>query len=431
MKLETLKKLNLPDSPGVYTFLGASRAGRRPILYIGKATSLRDRVRSYFSNQLLVSRGQLLVNMLEKAMTVKFQPTDSVLEAYILETNLIKKHHPPFNTIEKDDKSFNYVVITEEEFPRLRVVRGRDLENNIETKEIKKYFGPFPSGSTLRTALHIIRKIFPWRDDKCAPAQAKSTEGRSPDSPKGEFRGRPCFNRQLGLCPGVCTGEISKEEYSRLIRHLVLFFEGKKGVLVKELKREMNLYAKRQEFEKAQEIRGRLFALNHIQDVALIKEEVSRKILERPLRFEAYDIAHISGTSMVGVMVVVEGGEAKKSDYRKFKIRSVSRSNDPAALKEVLTRRLRHVEWQAPEEHVEEGNLIQRNVAREALRAQDAVRDIEVVAVVKDERHKPREILGPKGLVERHKKEIILANQEAHRFAIAFHKKRRSKAFLP
>ena len=99
MKLETLKKLNLPDSPGVYTFLGASRAGRRPILYIGKATSLRDRVRSYFSNQLLVSRGQLLVNMLEKAMTVKFQPTDSVLEAYILETNLIKKHHPPFNPI--------------------------------------------------------------------------------------------------------------------------------------------------------------------------------------------------------------------------------------------------------------------------------------------------------------------------------------------
>src|SRR3989344_3196736 len=119
-----IKNLNLPDSPGVYLF----KNSEGKILYIGRATSLRDRIKSYFANDLLQTRGLLLVDMVSQATGIDHQETDSVLEAIILESNLIKEHQPYFNTKEKDNKSWNFVVITDEEFPRVIVVRGRTLE---------------------------------------------------------------------------------------------------------------------------------------------------------------------------------------------------------------------------------------------------------------------------------------------------------------
>src|SRR4051812_233519 len=116
-------KFNLPDAPGVYFF-----KKKGVILYIGRATSLRDRVRSYFGNDLIHTRGSLLVDMVTQADHIDWQETGSVLEAIILETNLIKEHMPHYNTKEKDDKSFNYVIITEEQFPRVLLIRGRSLE---------------------------------------------------------------------------------------------------------------------------------------------------------------------------------------------------------------------------------------------------------------------------------------------------------------
>src|SRR3989339_715890 len=170
MTLEQFKKKmkKIPDGPGVYFFLGA----KKEVLYIGKATSLRSRVRSYFSPDLAKARGPLLVKMLEKATTIDWRETDSVLEALLLEANLIKSHKPKHNTDLKDDKSWNYIVITKEDFPIIRYVRGRELAMQ-DPDDYLHTFGPFPHGLQLKAAMKIIRKIFPYRDDKCVPNSGK------------------------------------------------------------------------------------------------------------------------------------------------------------------------------------------------------------------------------------------------------------------
>jgi excinuclease ABC subunit C len=416
MKLNAGK---LPDSPGVYFFLGKNKE----ILYIGKATSLKDRVRSYFGADLIATRGRLLVDMMALAEKIDFIQTDSVLEALLLEANLIKTHQPKYNTKEKDNKSYNYVVFTNEDFPKIFTVRGRTLLTSPqlspqkgEGEKYKYIFGPFPHGTQLREALKIIRKIFPFSDNKCKP-------------------GRPCFNRQIGLCPGVCTGEISKAEYGDRIKNLKLFFEGKKKAVLINLERQMHAYAQKQEFEKAVSVRKTIFALNHIQDIALLKHdhkidasaggEVNSNEILTTFRIEAYDVAHISGKNVVGVMVVVEDDEVKKSDYRKFNIKINPGVNDTAALKEILRRRLGHLEWALPNLIVVDGGQAQFNAAETVLQERGFA--IDIVSVVKNNKHKPKGIMGDERISEKNKQAIILANSEAHRFAITFHRKKRDK----
>ncbi len=411
MNSQAFKKSKLPNSPGVYFFLSGKK-----VLYVGKATNLKDRARSYFSKDLLETRGPLLVKMLEEARSIKFIQTDSVLEALVLEAHEIKKHLPAYNTLEKDNTSFNYVVLTKEKFPRVLVVRGRNL--GVEENEYEKVYGPFPHGGELREALRIIRKIFPFRD-KCIPYEEQRPLARM-------ARLGGCFNAQIRLCPGVCSGMCSEKEYRVILRHLKLFFEGKKKELVKELIKEMKINAKEKNFEKAGEIKKTIFALNHIHDVALMKRGQSKA----RLRIEAYDIAHLSGRSTVGVMVVIEDGEKKVTDYRKFKIRGENgrvRVDDTVNLAEVLTRRLNHPEWPMPDLIVIDGGIGQVNSAKKILKEKGV--DIEIVSVVKDERHRPKDFLGSKKMVNEHKHEILLANSEAHRFAIAYHRKARGKDF--
>lgn len=414
--IEKAKKL--PDSPGVYFFLNE----KKKILYIGKATSLRDRVRSYFGGDLEVARGVRLVQMVREAVSIDYRQTDSVLEALLLEASLIKSHQPVYNAREKDDKSYSYVLIVEEEFPRVLLVRGRNVLKEYSLEEIKYVFGPFPQGGALREALKIVRKIFPYRDNKCIPANAQIASGKTP---------RPCFNRQIGLCPGVCTGEVGKREYGRTVEHIRLFFEGRKRELVKKLEREMKRYAQLQEFEKAQKVKRTLFSLEHIHDVSVIKEDLKEEIGHPGagrIRIEAYDIAHISGSDTVGVMVVVQSGEADKAEYRKFKIygNESGEVNDIKNLKEVLRRRLKHTEWQYPQLVVVDGGDPQINAARTIF--DEFGHNIPIVSVVKDEHHRPKDVLGNLETVERYKKEILLAHSEAHRFAIAFHRNRRRKS---
>lgn len=399
-------KKKMPDTPGVYYFLGP----RKEVLYIGKATSLRDRVRSYFSSDLIVTRGPLLVEMLSLAKTVEWRPTDSVLEALILEANLVRSHQPQYNTLLKDDKSFNYVVITKEAYPRVLVVRGKDLLTDEE--EYKQVFGPFPHGLQLREAMKLIRKIFPYRDT-CVPAEEMIAMGKRPKS---------CFNHHLGLCPGVCAGTISQQEYGRLMRHLTLFFQGKKKQLIKILEREMKTAAKEERFEEAARLRSQVFALGHIQDVSLIKDEYRKpKMTLGVTRIEAYDMAHLRGGSFVGVMTVVEDGSAQKNDYRKFKIRTASPGDDVGALREVLTRRLGHNEWPLPRLIAVDGGTGQIKAAEKVLA--DHSMTIPVVGVVKDEKHRPRDIRGDRTLIDGRERDILLANAEAHRFAIGYHRK--------
>jgi excinuclease ABC subunit C len=160
MTKSELAKLNLPDEPGVYFFLGT----KKKILYIGKATSLKNRVRSYFTDDIIEKRSELIANLVQEAKTVEYTQTDSVLEALILEANLIRTHKPLYNTRSKDDKSYNHLVITDEEFPRVLVVRGKDLTEQFADNEIKYHFGPFTSGSLFREALKIVRKLFQFYD---------------------------------------------------------------------------------------------------------------------------------------------------------------------------------------------------------------------------------------------------------------------------
>jgi len=405
VKKDYLKKAKLPDAPGVYIFKKGST-----ILYIGKATSLRDRVRSYFSSDLIATRGPLILDMTVQATTLDWQETDSVLEALILEASLIKKHQPKYNTKEKDNKSFNYVVITREVFPSVLVLRGRNLAKEVKSKKYQAFYGPFPNGMQLRDAMKIIRRIFPYSD-----AQSVKKDNRE-------------FYRQLGLAPDE---GVASDAYIKTIKNLKLFFEGKKKSVIVNLKKEMNTYAKKHEFERASEMKKRIFAIEHINDVALIKSdslEVGNYKQESNFRIEAYDIAHLSGKNMVGVMTVVINGEVAKSEYKKFIIRTQTGANDTGALEEVLSRRFRHTEWGLPDLVVVDGSTAQIHVAQRVLNRYQF--DIPIVSVVKDDRHKAKAIMNNEALAKAHKKSIILANNEAHRFGITFHRTKQRKDFL-
>ena len=416
---------NLPDKPGVYFFLDNNK---KPI-YIGKATSLRDRVRSYFpsttlgTGRLWESRGPLILDMVFKAKGLKWQETDSVLEALILEANLIKKYQPHYNTKEKDQKSFNYVGITREPYPRVVIVRGKDLNSKLSSRSdlglkrgptFSRVFGPYTSGSALKEALKIIRRIFPFFDDK------------------SRVKGRYEFYRQLGLAPQADD----RKAYGKNIKNIKLFFEGKKSRVIKNLEKEMKALAKEHKFERAGIVRNQIFSLKHIRDVALIKDDSIAKEFsggqngssargrnffgDSVFRIEAYDIAHMSGKNMVGVMTVILDGQVDKNQYRKFKIRGFTSANDTGALLEVLESRFSHPEWPLPKLIVVDGGKAQINTA---LKFQERVGlRIPVVSVVKNERHKPKGILGNPKMAQNFEKEILLVNSEAHRFSIAYHR---------
>jgi excinuclease ABC subunit C len=402
MKRQDLTQLGLPDNPGVYFF----RDSDGNILYIGKATSLRDRVRSYFNPDLMKSRGLRLVSMITAADTVTFQETGSVLEALLLESKLIKEHAPPYNAREKDNKSFTCVVITKEAFPRVLPMRVRDFEKRFTKKDVLVVYGPFASLNQLREAMKIIRRMFPYRD-RCDVDQ-----------------GKPCFNAQIKLCPGSCYGAISKEDYKRHIDNIRKLFEGKKTELKKDIEKQMKEAAKKHAFEKAAELRNTLFALDHIKDSSLIQEEEILSFKDAAFRIEAYDVAHISGSDRVGVMTVIEGKEKCKNEYRRFKLPEKT-NDDYEGLREIMLRRFNHKEWRFPDLVVIDGGVGHKQTAEKVLAHLGLL--IPVVSVVKNEKHKPKDILGPKVHVDYHTKEILLANAEAHRFAIGYHKTLRDK----
>ena len=299
----------LPKSPGVYEFL--DKKGK--ILYIGKATNLRDRVGSYFASGAHADRPNIS-RMVADIAGIRVHETDSVLEALILESNLIKKHQPKYNVMSKDDKSFGYFVITHapkqslvrgkapEEFPRVIIAR----KTNLGKISAKKIYGPYLSVRQMQTALKIIRRIFPFHSNK------QPTE-------KG------CLDYQIGRCPGPYAGAISKKDYFKNIHGIEMIFEGKKKYLLKELEKQMREYSREGEFEKAAEARNRIFALKHIRDVALLTgdaDSLGPPRSKKMARIEAYDISNIGGDFAVGSMVVFSGNKLEKSQYRKFKIKT-------------------------------------------------------------------------------------------------------------
>ncbi|RME55796.1 excinuclease ABC subunit UvrC [Candidatus Parcubacteria bacterium] len=387
----------LPQCPGVYLM----RDARRRVLYVGKAVNLRRRVASYFQR----THDPRLTAMVEKVRKVAFVATDSAVEALLLEAALIKKYQPPYNIKEKDDKSFLYIEITDEPFPRVLLVRGTAPPRG-------ERFGPFTSAHTVRNALRLLRKIFPFHTH--------------PPRRVGKG-GRPCLEYELGLCPGTCAGAVSACEYRTTIRNLKLFLLGKKDKVLRLLAREMERASKELRFEDAARIRKQIFALRHIQDAALIDRSfLGEEESAPPVRVEGYDISNISGRSAVGSMVVFRNGEPAKSEYRKFRIRTVAGANDTAMLAEVLRRRLAH-HWPLPMLILVDGGIAQVNAARRAL--EEAGVRVPVVGMAKGRDRKGTTIVGkvPAGISHAL---LVRVRDEAHRFAVSYHRRLRSRTML-
>lgn len=407
-----IAKFDLPDCPGVYMFtLGKGKT--KKVLYVGKATSLRDRVRSYFDAELIATRGPRIVDMVTKADGVSYETTPTVLEALVREAALIREYAPSANAMGKDDKTFLYAVVTNEVIPRVLAVRGGEIDFVKKVAggvKLKAIHGPFPSGYQLRQGLKLIRRIFPFFDTVRPVGEGNK-----------HIQGKVEFNRQIGQYPR----DMDSSTYGRSIRNVSLFLSGRVKTLRATLLRDMKQAAKEELFEEASKIKRQLFALDHIQDVSLIREEWEGA--DTGPRIEAFDTAHISGTNAIGVMAVVEEGMPDKKQYRTFRIRGAlgkSLNDDIASLKEILNRRLGHSEWPLPKAFVVDGGSTHKKAAEEVLKEVGVA--IPVVAVVKDEKHRPREVIGSlrAGIQDA---DAVLANSEAHRFSLAAHRKARSR----
>ncbi|MBI4160033.1 UvrB/UvrC motif-containing protein [Candidatus Wolfebacteria bacterium] len=412
----------MPDSPGIYMMKDAK--GR--VLYIGKAGNLRRRVSSYFARPHDIKIERLLVQVKK----IDYEKTDTAIEALILESKRIREHEPAFNVKEKDGKSFLCVEITNDALPRVLLVRGARIRPQIQSYEVeprKIGFGPFTSASSIREALRIIRRIFPYSihpPSKLMTSQVLSSSLRA------------CFDYEIGLCPGTCVGGVDRKEYLKNIRNIRLFFEGKKKKIIKSLTREMEAASRQLDFERAAKLRRQIFSLQHIHDIALIQgDEIENWNLateNSALRIEGYDISNISGTSAVGSMVVFAGEKPDKNEYRKFKIQTFTSSNDVGMLKEVLRRRFARTKdegqvWPLPDVVLIDGGRGQVNAALAAL--DEVGLRIPVVGIAKGRARKKNEFVGkiPSGVTGT---TLIKVRNEAHRFAIAYHRNLRGRSFL-
>lgn len=428
-----VRNQELPDAPGVYLYFDR----QDQLLYVGKATSLKRRVGSYFTK----AHERRIEEMVAQIARIDYIETPTVIEALVLEANKIKALRPKYNILARDDKTFLFLVITSEPFPKPLLIRGHELRqmgvnpfqielSGVAKKKFLRVFGPYTSGHSLKIALELIRKIIPW--STCEPPEVT-----------GRMRG--CFNSQIGKCPGVCTGKISQREYIRYIRQLILFFEGKKLRLERELEREMKQAAKELRFEDAAIYRRRLGALQHIQDIALLSREdhdlpFSREPVDGTInlegRIEAYDISNISGTSATGSMVVFEEGKPVKEKYRKFKIKSIVGPNDVAMMEEMIRRRVARASrgWELPEVMVIDGGLPQVNRVQAVL--DELGVKVPIVGLAKGFDRKQDRLVFDRSnkelarVVTRGKELFQKARDEAHRFAVKYHRVLRSKKLL-
>lgn len=367
---------SLPTSPGVYIF----KDKQDKIIYVGKAINLKKRVSQYFlRDDALGPKTQTLVSQIAK---IDYQTVGSEIEALILESSLIKKYKPKYNSKLTDDRSYIYICITKEKCPIIFSTHRSKIPENCFI------YGPFPSGTSVRLLLKTIRRIFPFYTRKI---HSKS----------------PCLYCHLNLCPGVNP---DLKTYRRNISKIKKILSGNIRNLAADLKKEMKKFSDSQNFESAMQIRDQINSLNYVvsgwqnlnnlfEKVDLPEDESSRavdelKTLLKPYfpkissinRIECFDISNLGSRYFVGSMSVFENGFLNKNEYRKFKINSViarseatkqsrfdledfkkSQANDPFMIKEVVYRRLKHPEWQYPEIVMVDGGKPQVSAAASAL----------------------------------------------------------------
>jgi excinuclease ABC subunit C len=412
---------DLPASPGVYLYKNSAGA----IIYVGKASILKRRVRSYFTKKHLDKKTTVLV---ENISSIDWIVTASEVEALFLEAELIKRYKPLYNVRDKDDKNFIYIKITtQEDFPKVTIVR-RPADDKA------RYFGPFISAAMVREALRYLRRIFPYFSDS-RMVQASALE------------------YQIGVAP---KPDIARADYRTNIRRLSLVLEGKSTKLVKELERSMVAAVKSQNFEQAAQLRDQYTALKALsrksifggqEELDITLDQALTGLADRlglkavPRRMECYDISNFQGGDAVSSMVVFVNGAPAQREYRKFKMRAKG-PNDFAMMAETMRRRFsgRHTDWPTPQLIIIDGGKGQLTAATEVL---DELK-VQVSTVGLAKRHeqivqRQQDVsvtakVSQKELVEDGEFRIIALSHtsktlqllqrirdEAHRFAVTYH----------
>jgi excinuclease ABC subunit C len=318
------KLQDLPKEPGVYFHKDASGE----IIYVGKAAVLRNRVRQYFQKSR--TRDPKTDALVSEIVDTDWMVVDSELEALFLEAEMIRRYMPRYNILLRDDKAMSYIRIDyDSDFPTVTTTR-RPLDDGA------RYFGPYFSNYSVRQALKMLRRVFPFATRRI-PGQKRAT-----------------LHYHLGLDPGLEEGRTSLEEYRANLRKLIAIIEGKRKRIVRELERDMKRHAKVHEYEAAAKTRNQIFLLEslHKQVVFSDKEflDISKDhalnqlidilgLPKSPARIEGYDISHMSGTNVVASMVVFTNGVSNKAEYRKFKTK-IDHNNDFYNMHETLSRRL-------------------------------------------------------------------------------------------
>lgn len=422
MKRFSKKLASLPKNPGVYFF----RDARGSVIYVGKAVVLRNRVRQYFTKR--TDEHPKIAALRDEIADIAWIECASEIDALIEEARYIKKNRPKYNVILRDDKNYFFVCITaEKEYPRLFITHQPDNQKSgIACAEV---LGPFTDGTALKETLKMLRNIYPY----CTSRPSK----------------RPCFHYHLGRCTGACAYPAARAQTRRNIRAIAHILSGKRQTLLKKMERNMKDAAKREQFVKAEEIKKRIERLRtifeHTTTIARFSEirmprveqwDEVRRTLETFLktthaitRVECYDISNIGGKYAVGSMAVFENGAPNKNEYRKFKIKySGSEPNDPKMIAEVLSRRIRHAEWKTPDLIIVDGGVTQLAAARSALPETQSVISL---AKQREEIYTPRSPLPTPAQTLGDATLFFLQSirDEAHRFAIGYHKLLRKKAF--
>ena len=415
---QTLKPL--PHAPGVYLYRGKDGA----MLYIGKAKDLKKRVSQYFQRgEAIGAKTHLLVSQIS---SIEIKPTASEFDALLLEAKLIHDHAPKYNVVLKDDKSPLYILLTfSEPLPHVLTVRKRDLP---KMKRHDALFGPFQSAWIVRSLLRHLRHTIPY----CA--QKHRT-------------GKPCFYSHLGLCdPCPSAVGTDRRQYRQNIFRLKAILSGKSRAVLKQLEKDMKAAARENRFEEAVNLRNHRQNLYHllskkydpmlyvsrdsaVEDIYATELSSLGAKLELPSlhRIECIDISNTHGTYATGSLVVLTDGVKDTDQYRRFRIRKTHAPNDVAMIAEVVKRRFSHPEWPRPDLLVIDGG---KGQVRAALQAPVPViglakRFEEIIIPMPNNRWKILRLnLSSPAL---HVVERI--RDEAHRFAISYHRLLRKKAF--
>lgn len=412
---EQIKKL--PQEPGIYKYF--NQEGE--LLYVGKSVNIKKRVTSYFVSKDLGPKTNQLVTQIARIEHIK---VFSEFEALMLESDLIKHHKPFYNIISKDDKSPVYIKIAGKPIPVISLVRKPQI---LKGEYIK---GPLPSSTMAKVTLKRIRHIFPY----CQHLKPR----------------KPCLYVHLGLCPYPYKDDQSLKDYLKTIGRIKKLLQGKTKILLRELSAEMSFYSKNQMYEEAATAKRQIEQLQYLtttyhdpreflEQPTLVDDKSNKRLtdlqnlldLPNPLnRMECYDISNIQGKNATGSMVVFTNGVADKSEYRRFKIKFLDTPNDFLMMKQVLSRRFRN-DWPHPDLIVIDGGKGQLGIALEVLTSLKL--KIPVVGLAK----RLEEIFRPGTSIPITLKADIPARQlvqavrdEAHRFAITYHRKLRALQFI-